>query len=115
MADSPPAAKNGPEPRFTEAQTVALNEIKSHLNYFQALRPSLDEAADKNDVSAIRRLFESKKITSKRGSKIVTQFSDAFNFTISAVPVEKKTTAGKQKRHQLSIIIQRLMEAERKA
>lgn len=112
MAESP-KAKSNHEARLTEAQETAVNDIRTHLNYFQPLRPELDNLVDANDISGIRKLFESKKITSKRGCKIISRFSDAFNFTISQVPVVKKNMAGKQKKHQLSIIIQRLMEAEK--
>lgn len=112
MAESP-KAKSNHETKLTEAQETAINDIRTHLNYFQPLRPNLDSLVDANDISGIRKLFDSKKITSKRGGKLISRFYDAFNFTISNVPPVKKHTAGKQKRHQLSIIIQRLMEAEK--
>lgn len=112
MAESP-KTKSSHEIKFTEEQENALSDIRTHLNFLQVLRPTLDNLIETNDISGIRKLFESKKITSKRGFALVNRFASAFNFTISVVPPSKKKTAGKQKKHQLCIIIQRLMEAEK--
>lgn len=117
MGDSPPTTK-GPDPRLTPAQRVAIEDIKEHINYFQPIRPALDTAVATLDVAAIRRAFDLNKVTSKRGKKLIKNFVDAFNFapkgkkSAPAGKAEKAPKASKQKRHQLSIIIQRLMEAE---
>ena len=119
MAESP-KTKSNHETKLTLPQANAIYDIRTHLNFFQVLRPELDNLVELNDVSGIRKLFENKKITSKRALKIVNQFADAFNFTISTVSTKKKKVAGKkhaepvkQKKNQQAIIIQRLIEAEK--
>lgn len=114
---SPPPAEKFTEPALTEAQSASLDNIKGHLNYFTSLRPDLDSCFDKTtNVKRLRELFDTGKITSKRGKKIVQQFRDAFNYNVPATPKRAETkSAGKTKqlpKSRLAQIIQRLKEAE---
>lgn len=120
-----PRAPRDSKPGFTSAQSLAIEEIRSHLNYFTGIRADLESCLGENvNVTGVRSLFDMNPPPSKRAKKVVAQFNTAFNFSAKAVPkaISKSAPAGKststtkstaRRQHQLSIIIQRLMDHER--
>lgn len=101
-------------------QQDILDELQSNLGYFPDSRTTLENSlGDKLDVDAIRALFEKEKGTTKKAKKLIEKFNSAFVKKKKSSGAGKASTrkpaaaAPKIQQHQLSIIIQRMMDHER--